>query len=178
MTLVELVVVIGLIGLVVTVLSAAIVVTLRQAPTLNARLDNARWEQNLGTWLPADLTSADIPSPFVKSDDEPPVDIPNPDYYDPTDATFPGSGGIPGCVPAVCGFGVNVLHLEWVEGNQDVVVTYRYGPSSAGQGKDLLRVECRAGSCSSVTVVRGMHDINGGPPFSATTPPGIPYVDP
>lgn len=177
MTLIELVVVITLIGLVVAVLSTAIVVTLRQAPTLNTRIDTARWEQNLGTWLPADLTSADIQPPTIQVGD-PPVDQPNPDYYNPTDPAYPGPAGIAGCAPALCGFGSNVLHLEWREGNQDVVVTYRYGPASSGQGNNLIRIECRGGTCTSTTVVRGLQNVNGNAPFAATAPPGIPYTDP
>jgi hypothetical protein len=173
MTLIELVVVIALVGLVVSVISAAIVVTVRQAPVLNDRVETARWEQNLGTWLPADLTSADIPPELIVHEDG--STEPNPEYYDPSDPAYAGPAG---CPASMCAAGVNVLHLEWREGADDVVVTYRYVPSETGVGSDLIRVECRNAACSSIPMVRGMADVDGGPPIVATTPPGIPYVDP
>ena len=61
MTLIELVVSIAVVGLIAVVLAAAITVVFRQAPATAVRVDVARWEQNLGTWLPADLTSAEWP---------------------------------------------------------------------------------------------------------------------
>jgi prepilin-type N-terminal cleavage/methylation domain-containing protein len=95
-TLVELVVAISLVGLVTTVLAAAIVVSLRTTPDTENRLDDARATRALATWLSHDTTSA-------------------PRFRLPRD-----QGGIDlstGSTPDPCGTGVgeNLVHLQWTE---------------------------------------------------------------
>jgi hypothetical protein len=58
MTLIELLVSIGLTGIVVAALSGAIVVILRQQADSGGRLNNARAENGAGLWIPGDLASA------------------------------------------------------------------------------------------------------------------------
>ena len=130
MTLIELVVSIAVIGLLVTAISAAITVTLRQQPATTARIELARWEQNLGTWLPTDLASASTAN---------------------IDATTSP------CATADCTFGANALQLAWPEGSGTTTVSYRYGSSDGGSTYELRRVECpAAGSCNSIVVVRDL----------------------
>ena len=58
MTLPELLISIVVLGVVISVLMAGVSVTLRQGADTSGRIDVARWEQNLGMWLPDDLSSA------------------------------------------------------------------------------------------------------------------------
>ena len=129
MTLIELLVSIGVIGLIAVVISAAITVTLRQQLDTEGRIDIARWEQSLGMWLPADLASSSAVD-----------DLP----------------GTTPCSSATCQFGSNALQLSWNDGSGPTTVAYRYGPSSNGESFELIRVECSAGSCSSLTVLRNL----------------------
>ena len=166
MTLIELLVVIAVFGLLVTVISAAITVVLRQSPETVARLDTARWEQNLGTWLPADLTSAEWPT---DSDGD---GIPN----DPTQAV--GYTGYEPCGLDICTWGENVAHFSWTEGAESVDVSYRYGVTDDGS-YEFRRIECRNGNCSSITLVRNMPPPTGGnPPITVTFPPDVLDTDP
>ena len=64
MTLVELVVSVALLGLVMAVISAAIIVTFRQADATEGRVNLARSEQGIDTWIPADLSSTDVTADF------------------------------------------------------------------------------------------------------------------
>ena len=67
MTLLELVVSISMLGLITMVISSAIVVTLRQQDNSFGRLNVAREEQQVGLWVPADLSSSDTvdTSPWI-----------------------------------------------------------------------------------------------------------------
>ena len=58
MTLVELLVSVMMLGLLMIVLSSAIIVTLRQQDNTEGRLNVARAEQTVSMWMPADLASA------------------------------------------------------------------------------------------------------------------------
>ncbi len=139
MTLVELLVVVGVIGLIAVVLAAAITVTLRQELDTEGRISLARWEQNLGTWLPNDLASSEA--------------------VDAAPATTP-------CADSACQFGSNVLQLSWNDGSGTTTVGYRYGPAASGDSFQLVRVECKAGSCDSLVVLRelaGPTDDDGNP---------------
>lgn len=126
---IELLVSIGVIGLIAVVISAAITVTLRQQLDTEGRISVARWEQSLGMWLPADLASS-------SSVDAQPDTTP--------------------CASADCRFGSNALQLSWNDGSGPTTVAYRYGPSSDGRTFELIRVECSAGSCKSLTVLRDL----------------------
>ena len=167
MTLIELLVAITVIGLIATVLAATITVVLRQAPETTARVDTARWEQNLGTWMPADLTSAQWPDDLdgdgVPDDPTQAVDY---DLYEP-------------CGEAICTWGENVVHLSWEENGVAVDISYRYGETDDGT-YEFRRVECRNGSCSAQTLVRDMPgpDSGGEPPISVTFPPDVLDTDP
>lgn len=159
MTLIELLVALFAIGAIATVLSAAIVVTLRQQAGTEARTDVARWEQALALWLPSDLASAGLP----ESDPASGIDV------------LPGSvpalpGGascaLPECDPTRYS---NALLLRWGSGSFRTEVSYRYGESPAGSGEYvLLRVECSSSGCSSQVVLRDL----ASPPDQ--TPPWAP----
>src|SRR5690606_35087893 len=123
-------------------------------------------EQNLGTWLPADLTSAEWPG---DSDGD---GVPD----DPTQAV--DFAGYEPCALEACTFGENVAHLAWTEGAETVDVSYRYGATPDGS-YEFRRVECRSGSCESITLVRDMPAPAGGlPPISVTFPPDVESTDP
>ncbi len=129
MTLPELLISIAVIGLVSSVLVAGISVTLRQHQDTRGRVDVARWEQNLGMWLPDDLRSAS------DADD------------------LPGSRP---CAASTCGgtdmnAGSNVLWLSWTEDGVNTQVSYRYQPDGVGFG--LFRVACVGGNCSTLRVL-------------------------
>ncbi|MCB0967832.1 MAG: prepilin-type N-terminal cleavage/methylation domain-containing protein [Ilumatobacter sp.] len=166
MTLIELLVAVMVFGLIATVLSATITVVLRQSPETVARVDSARWEQNLGTWMPADLTSAEWPEDAdgdgVPDDPTQAVDY---DLYEP-------------CAEAMCTWGENVVHLQWEENGVSIDVSYRYGMADDGT-YEFRRIECRSGSCESQTLVRDMPEPTSGgePPISVTFPPPVLSVD-
>ena len=60
MTLPELLIAISMMGLLVTVLSSAVIVTLRQQDNTEGRLNVAQAEQAISMWIPADLSSANV----------------------------------------------------------------------------------------------------------------------
>ena len=60
MTLPELLIAVAIIGLMMTVLSSAVIVTIRQEDSTSGRFNVARAEQNVGMWLPGDLASAAV----------------------------------------------------------------------------------------------------------------------
>jgi hypothetical protein len=114
---VELLIVISLMGLVVTVLSSAIIVILRTAPTTELRIDDARSTRGLATWLSHDVAST---PPF-----EPPQD---------------GRGGFSLSSTAnTCGApaGTTLVELTWVQLNRTFVATYR--AESDGSGPTAVR---------------------------------------
>jgi len=129
MTLIELLISISVLGTIVAVLATAVIVTVRQQPETEARLDVARWEQGLALWLPADLSSASAVTDLQ------------------TDAP---------CASAICTFGVNALQLSWDVGAGATVVSYRYGPAGDGTSWQLNRVECIDGSCTSRPILRDL----------------------
>lgn len=159
MTLIELIVSVAVVGLIAVVIAAAITVVFRQAPETAVRVDVARWEQNLGTWLPADLTSAEWP-----------------DSPDPVDAV--GYAGYEPCASDACTFGDNIAHLTWNDGGT-VHVSYRYGITADGT-YEFRRVACRGASCTSVTLVRDMPPpaAGGEAPITVTFPPDVLETDP
>lgn len=147
MTLPELLISIAVIGLVSSVLVAGISVTLRQHEDTRGRIDVARWEQNLGTWLPDDLRSAS------DANAEP-------------DSTPCGGSS---CGGTDMGAGSNVLWLSWNEGGVTTRVSYRYQPD--GDGFGLFRVACVGGDCSTLRV---LSDLSAPP---AGWAPGQPAPD-
>lgn len=157
MTLPELLVAIVMLGLLMTVLSSAIIVTLRQQDNTEGRLNVARAEQTISMWIPADLASADI------------VDT-SPEAT-PCGATVCDGIDLSG--------GSNVMMLTWTLDNGDGTVTttnvsYHFAPSGDGETYNLSRVECQStnGSawvCSSKIVLRDLP----GPPAGEAFVPGV-----
>ena len=152
MTLPELLIAISMMGLLMTVLSSAVVVTLRQQDNTEGRLNVAQAEQAISMWIPADLSSASV------VDTSP-------------DATPCGASTCDGIDLSA---GSNVLMLSWEDDDGSGVVTrtnvsYHFAPSGDGQTFELSRVECvDAGSgwsCSSRVVLRDLPGPPGGEPF-------------
>jgi prepilin-type N-terminal cleavage/methylation domain-containing protein len=146
MTLPEVLISISVIGIIATVVTASIIVTLRVNPSTDGRLNVASAEQSVAVWLPADLASATEAS------------------------TEPGASP---CGAAVCDGepldGSNALMVSWPDGGGTTSVAYIYGLSDDGETYDLRRVECGpSGACESVTMLR---DLPG--PDPATWVPGV-----
>ncbi|MSW21192.1 MAG: prepilin-type N-terminal cleavage/methylation domain-containing protein, partial [Actinobacteria bacterium] len=59
MTLVELLVSVAVLGIVGSVVAAAVIIVFRQIGNTQGRTEVARSEQNVSLWLPADLSSAE-----------------------------------------------------------------------------------------------------------------------
>lgn len=133
MTLPELLISIIVLGMVIAVLTAGVSVTLKQNENSRGRVEVARWEQNLGMWLPDDLTSALADSLSTSPSDTP---------------CGAGAATCDGIAMA----GSNALAMNWIDDGVTTTVSYRYqpdGPTAYG----LFRVACTAGSCSSVRVL-------------------------
>ncbi len=149
MTLPELLVSITVLGLIVTVLATSITVTLRQTDNTEGRLNVARSEQTVGSWIPADLASAS------------------------TVVTDPSAGPCGGSCPAgITEGGSNTMLLSWskqrpVSGSMvdvDTAVSYRYVQDDTGEWL-LRRIECitvdgGAPTCSDYIV---LHDLQAPP---------------
>jgi hypothetical protein len=114
----ELVISVALSALVMTVLAAAVSVTLRTTPSTEGRLDDARSTRGLATWLSHDTTSAPR---FLPERPQGGINLD-------TSTTAPNNCG---------GDGTNLLHLTWLETGtitQTFVANYRLvqtGPDSA-----------------------------------------------
>ncbi len=152
MTLPELLIAISMMGLLVTVLSSAVIVTLRQQDNTEGRLNVAQAEQSISMWIPADLSSASV------------VDT-SPDAT-PCGATV--------CDGIDLSAGSNVVMMSWEDDDGDGVVTttnvsYHFAPSGDGQTYELSRVQCADSgsgwSCSSRVVLRDLPGPPGGDPF-------------
>jgi len=139
-TLPELMITIAILGAITAVLSAAIVTTFRQQTSTEGRLNIARAEQSVDSWLPADIASAD---PSTVTDDP---------------------GGLPcvGTCPAGVDLsGVNALLLSWSVAQPSSTtwtVSYRY--TKVGNEWQLRRVLCEDGpggvTCGEVTVLHNL----------------------
>src|SRR3954454_23744679 len=124
MTLPEVLIAVLVVGLVMGVISAAIIVILGQSSATSARLLQSKDEQYISTYLPNDLNSA------ATADDAP-------------NAALTCSG--------VAAPGTNVLLLHWSEGTDNFDVSYRYVKS--GNEYQLVRVSCSATKGRSQVVV-------------------------
>ncbi|MCU1396806.1 MAG: hypothetical protein JWM34_5234 [Ilumatobacteraceae bacterium] len=153
-TLIELLVAIVLTGVLTTALASAITVIVRQQATIAGRLNNARSENGVGFWVPADLASADSA-----------VD------------TNPLSSACFGTCPTNANVGgSNAFLVTWTSlvpnagGTASVTrstrVSYRY--ALVGNEYQLIRVECdqQEGvvTCSTAVV---LHRLSG-PPDGST----------
>ena len=152
MTLPELLVAMVVLGMIITVLSSAIIVTIRQSDNTEGRLNVARSEQTIGMWIPADLSSA---STVDTSPDVTPC-------------------GSPVCDGIDLSAGSNVLLLSWSSdtGTGTTVstnVSYHFALSDDGSSYELSRVVCSssggAWTCSSFVVLRDLPGPPAGEPF-------------
>jgi prepilin-type N-terminal cleavage/methylation domain-containing protein len=129
-TLTELLIVVALLGLVTTVLAAALLVFSRNERSVSERLDESRGLQQLVNYLPSDVASAQTLG-ISPPNDDPKV--------------------------ALCGSGGEVkLHMTWREqfGSPEEYVarvTYR---DSGGREAVLTRHKCENGSVSRIEVAR------------------------
>ena len=148
-TLPELLITVMLLGLIISSLTAAVIVMVRQQDNSVGRLNVSRSETNIGMWLPADLASAEA------------VDV--------SPSASPCGAACP--ANAITG-GSNTILLTWDSleaGVTEAVVThiavsYRY--VLVGTEYQLVRVECQqvdAGpwTCGNTVV---LHDLIAPPP--------------
>ncbi len=153
MTLPEVMISVVLTGILIASMSMSITVIGRQRDNSAGRLNNARSEQNVGIWMPADLASAEIVS---------------------TDAAASPCGSV--CPAGINVGGSNALMLTWTGSTviaiagaptsvpTETKVSYRY--VQEGDEWMLIRVECysingAAPSCQQTTV---LHDLDPPPP--------------
>jgi prepilin-type N-terminal cleavage/methylation domain-containing protein len=97
-TLPELLITVAVFGLVVVVLAAAITVVLRNHAAADGRLNVARGEQSIDTWMPADLASVNLAAKPAADPGDPPDPYGLMTGYDPVDqatASTPCGGGWP-----------------------------------------------------------------------------------
>lgn len=141
-TLAELLIGVVLLGIIMTSLSAAVIVIVRERVNTTGRLTNARSEQNLNVWLPADLASAE--------------------HVDTAAGSSPCGAA---CPPSADTRGSNAVMLTWTSMQAgasaaqpvQVNVSYRYIPDNGAYV--LSRVACTsvAGgpwTCGSTVVLR------------------------
>ncbi len=160
-TLPELLIVVVVVGMITSVLSAAIIATLRQATSTEGRVTLARAEQSIDTWLPADLKSVDTTNPAVQAVDTDPA------------ATPCGAA----CPPGLDLSGANALQLSWQSkrkvGGSAVTftTTVQYQYISVDGVWEVQRVHCtdEAGAmqCDVVTV---LHNVDAPPPVPPFDP--------
>ena len=154
MTLPEILIVISVMGIVLSVITAAIIVTFRQADSTEGRVNVARAEQSMDTWLPADLASTDVTDLTL-----PAVDI------DPDASPCGNCGGIDMS-------GANALQLAWTttQGSPpvDIVTRVQYQYIEVGDEWQIQRVECVGGSPCSMRVM--LHDMEPPPDPAAFDP--------
>ena len=152
MSLTEVLVATLVMGLMITTLAMATRVIIQQADNTEGRSNNARSEQNVGLYMPADLSSAEI------------VNV------------EPGAvpcGPTPACPPGVDLGGSNALMLTWsgqefdVETNSIVttVTNVSYRVVQLGEEFRLLRIECNGFvgeelSCMARTVLRNLDEMH------------------
>ena len=135
MTLPELLISISIMGIIIGVISSALIVTLRQQDATQGRINVARSEQSVGLWLPGDLASAGVVS--VEPDWSPCGEIEVDGVWQPTGDVCPPLG-----LPA----GSNALMLGWSYKDADGKATYTNVSYQFYQDTDgtfsLARVEC------------------------------------
>lgn len=149
MTLPELLVSMTVIGVIAVAITGAVTATLVAEPAIENRLDLARAEQSLATWMPADLSSA------VSADED------------------PGASPCGGCAQVSDLGGSNALMLAWPVGAGSTRVSYVYRPSERDERYEIVRAECTGSVCDTVTVLRGL----SGPPHDAFVPGTTPVPD-
>ncbi len=158
LTLPELLITVSILGLIMTVLGASIMVTMRQASSTQGRANLARSEQNLDLWLPADLASIDTTNTTLPSIDTDPAASPC------------GSS----CPSGLELSGANALQLAWKSRRSDgssftTRVQYQY--IQVGAEWQLQRIECsdESGSMTCGTAVV-LHDLAAPPDIGTWNP--------
>jgi hypothetical protein len=147
MTLPEVLVAITVLGIIIAVLSSTLIVTMTQQSSSEGRLNVARAEQNVGLWMPADLSSADV------ANTDP--------WASPCGATV--------CNGIDLSKGSNVLMLTWEINGVTTSVSYHFRPTAGTTTYELLRVECVGGVCTSMVLL----DELPGPPAGQVFVPGV-----
>lgn len=155
----ELLITIVVMGLVFGVISGTLIVTMRQQPATEGRLNVARAEQNVSMWIPSDLASASAVT---------------------TDPAASPCGD--SCPPdLLLGLGSSAMMVSWaIELPDGTVVTtnvgYHFLPVTDDVGNvtyELVRVQCTSSgagwSCNTITL---MTDLPG-PPGGETFVPGV-----
>lgn len=143
-TLPEVLLSVSLMAIIGTVLASAITITLRQSTDSEGRLNVARAEQSIDTWLPADLASTDVND----------IDLPGVDLDPAADPC--------GDCSTVDVSGANALQLAWTTtepGSPPTEVTTRVQYQYVQRGDEWVieRVRCTDGEpCSSITVLRDL----------------------
>ena len=150
MTLPELLISVVLTGILIASLAMSITVVYRQSDNTEGRVNNARSEQNVNIWMPADLASAET--------------------VDTTPQAVPCTGN---CPPGANVGGTNALMLTWTgtvsQGGVAVPtltkVSYRY--VLVGTEYQMIRVSCISvnGAAPSCTANVVLHDLDA-PPVS------------
>ncbi len=127
LTLPELLITVTVLGMLATVLSGAVAMTLRENDNTEGRLNIARSEQSIGYYLPNDLASA------ASSGDTDPHASPCPSA----------------CPPGVDLAGSNALLLTWTKQTrasggptEETRVSYRYSEADTGHRFQIDRVAC------------------------------------
>jgi prepilin-type N-terminal cleavage/methylation domain-containing protein len=147
-TLVELLVVVALLGVVMTALSAAAIVVIRITSTsdtaVDTALDDARILRGLETWLPQDLAST-------------PNALPSADPLDPLDK---GGFSFGSETPACDTNGPRIVALSWIDGAHTWVVDYRLEKQPDGKHHEVVRYACGSGFGleDRITIARGLTD--------------------
>lgn len=129
-TLVEVLISVALMAMLATVVSGALIVTLRTSPAVADRADAAVNVQGLVTWLPQDVDSAE------------------PGSFDTNQATTSGCAGVDP--------GFNLFKVTWSEtitSTVDYAASYRYVAEAGGGG--IFRVYCTVGQAPSVVKLTG-----------------------
>lgn len=147
-TLIELLIVVTIMGVLMSVLSAAFLVIVKSSPSTEVRIDDARSTRGLATWLSHDTTST---PPYQSLNDKGWID------------TNPGAGNCGGS-------GDNIVEFSWQEvgfTNETFYANYRYVPD--GGDASVVRY-----SCSSIRPTSSLNLTSGLDPADA--PEAVPIV--
>ncbi|HRB05249.1 MAG TPA: VWA domain-containing protein, partial [Ilumatobacteraceae bacterium] len=179
MTLPEVLIAITILGIIISVISSALIVTLRQQSSTEGRLNVARSEQSIGLWLPGDLASAGVVS--VEPDWSPCGNIE-------VDGKWEVTGAV--CPPLGLPVGSSALMLGWSYKDAADNATYTNVSYQFYQDTDgtftLSRVECvladvpldtsgkpvlgdQAWTCEHIVVLRDLE----APPAGTPWEPGV-----
>ena len=145
MTLPELLIAMSVMGIIASVLATSIIVTLRQADSTEGRVNVARAEQTIDTWLPTDLASTDV-----------------------TNVTLPAVDTDPAAMPCTttCGTidfsGANALQLAWTNKEPgtppvEVITRVQYQYIKVDDEWQIQRIECVGNQPCTMNVM--LHDL-------------------